>query len=246
MNLSIIIPVLDSHEIVRRQLAHFDRIGLPDDTELILVDDGSTPPHIEDRSYLRILRTRDYRPWTWALARNRGAREAYGRRYLMTDIDHILSRDLIDYCAGYKGQKIQFKREFGVLLEDGTFTQDHQTLMAYGLPAERIANKGARVPPLPNNFSMRRDIFWELGGYREDLFDRPYPQGEDRLFKKAWQNWIAAGKGQVDTYRPTVYMFPGGYYCGDVDHNPFGLFHDLTRKTRRNHAYMRRRGLADA
>jgi len=32
-------------------------------------------------------------------------------------------------------------------------------------------------------------------------------------------------------------MFPNGQYCGDVDYNPFGLFHTLTRKTDKNHWY---------
>jgi hypothetical protein len=32
--------------------------------------------------------------------------------------------------------------------------------------------------------------------------------------------------------RPTIYMFPNGRYCGEKDFNPFGLFHDLKRKTR--------------
>jgi len=44
IKLSIIIPVLNSHEIVRRQIEHFKKMDLPDDIELIIVDDGSDPP----------------------------------------------------------------------------------------------------------------------------------------------------------------------------------------------------------
>lgn len=44
IKLSIIIPVLNSHEIVRRQIEHFRKMNLPDDVELIIVDDGSDPP----------------------------------------------------------------------------------------------------------------------------------------------------------------------------------------------------------
>ena len=44
IKLSIIIPVLNSHEIVRRQVEHFKRMDLSDDVELIIVDDGSDPP----------------------------------------------------------------------------------------------------------------------------------------------------------------------------------------------------------
>jgi len=44
MKLSIIIPVLNSHEIVRRQIEHFRKMDLSDDVELIIIDDGSDPP----------------------------------------------------------------------------------------------------------------------------------------------------------------------------------------------------------
>jgi len=43
IRLSIIIPVLNSHEIVRRQIEHFRKMNLSDDVELIIVDDGSIP-----------------------------------------------------------------------------------------------------------------------------------------------------------------------------------------------------------
>ena len=50
MKLSIVIPVLDSHEVLRRQLLHFDRMKLRRDTEIIIVDDGSDPP-LEEIAY---------------------------------------------------------------------------------------------------------------------------------------------------------------------------------------------------
>jgi len=42
MKISIVIPVLNSHEILRRQLIHMERF-VQDDTEIIIVDDGSQP-----------------------------------------------------------------------------------------------------------------------------------------------------------------------------------------------------------
>ena len=41
MKLSIVIPVLNSHEVVRRQCLHFAKMPLPDDVEVVLVDDGA-------------------------------------------------------------------------------------------------------------------------------------------------------------------------------------------------------------
>jgi len=234
MKLSIVIPVLNSHEVVRRQLMHFERIGLPGDTELILVDDGSDPPIENNFSQLaRIHRTDDTRPWTWALARNAGARLARGEFLLMYDIDHIASRHLIDFIRKFDGHKVQFVREIGVLDENGWLTQDRATLESYGWPKD----KGLGIGPLPNNFAMRRDLFWELGGYREDLVEKPYPQGEDRDFRSKWRTYEHAQGGEgsmVCSIRPRIFMFPNGKYVGDVDADPKGLFHTLSRKTSRN------------
>lgn len=240
MKLSIVIPVLNSHEVLRRQMSHLEKMDMPKGTEIIIVDDGSEPAlQYEGDLNVTIEYTHDTRPWTWALARNRGAKIAKGEYLLMHDIDHFVLQDTFDMIKDFTGQKIQFKREFGILDEWGDFKQDLDTLVKYGFPVERFRSRGFGISPLPNNFVMKKDVFWEIGGYMEDLFHRSYPQGEDRLFKKAWYQWEAAGKGKVHHERPTIYMFPNGYLLGDVDADPKNLFHKLTRKTRRNHKYKR-------
>lgn len=233
MQLSIIIPVLNSHEVLRRQLLHFEKMNLQDGIEIIIVDDGSDPALTNTSSLpIILLQTNDKRPWTWALARNAGARIAQGEYLLMTDIDHILCKPLIDdaFAGGY--DKISFSRELGILDENGNFTQDLSVLKTYGMTTNSL-----RIGPLPNNFAMRKSVFWDMGGYDETLVDRPYPQGEDRNFKKKWYRYMEAGKGKWGDKHPMIYMFPNGKYCGDVDYNPFGLFHNLTRKTKRNYWY---------
>lgn len=238
MRLSIVVPCLNSHEIVRRQMLHLWRIGLPADTELILVDDGSDPPiDIEDLAAkpknVTVHRTNDFRPWTWALARNAGARLAKGQYLLFFDLDHIITRELLDFVHQGFDHKVQFIREIGVLDENGVLTQDRDVLEQYGYPKDKELGIG----PLPNNFAMRRDLFWELGGYREDLVERAYPQGEDRLWKKTWYDYQRRTNNFCDPHRPTIYVFPTGKMVGDVDYNPQGLFHNLSRKTNRNHWY---------
>ena len=231
MKLSIIIPVLNSHEILRRQFLYFEKIGIPDDTEIIIVDDGSSPPlEYNGKLPVRIHYTNDKRKWTWALARNAGARLAKGEYLLMFDIDHIISRDVIDTARTFGGCKMQLLREFGVLTESGCLTQEIDVLKQYGYPEGRFKSRGLKLTALPNNFAMRKDVFWEIGGYREDLIHRPYPQGEDRLFKKGWYIWERKTGQHAHPYRPTIYMFPNGRFCGDKDANPFGLFHNLSRK----------------
>jgi hypothetical protein len=239
MRLSIVIPVLNSHEILRRQLLYYAQMGIPSDTELIIVDDGSDPPldvgdiNSEVEGNVLLLRTNDFRPWTWALARNAGAEVANGEYLLMYDLDHIVPKYAIDFIRKTTATKVQFFREFGVLDEKGRLTQDRDVLETYGLPKDVSLAHG----PLPNNFAMRRDVFWELGGYREDLVEKPYPQGEDRCFRSVWRTYEKArgGEGsQVCTHRPKIYHFPNGKYVGDVDADPKGLFHTLSRKTSRN------------
>jgi len=242
MKLSIVIPVLDSHRVVRRQLLHFSRMHPMQDVELILVDDGSDPPlkpllGTQMPLDVRIHQTHDTRPWTWALARNAGARLAMGEYLLMTDIDHILTDEAIEFVRGFDGLKVQFQREFGVLDERGALKQDRALLASYGL----VPGKTLKVGPLPNNFAMRRDLFWDLGGYREDLVEKPYPQGEDRAFRSRWRTYQKETGAEVCAFRPTIYVFPTGKWCGDVDHNPMGLFHNLSRKTGRNFWYKQQR-----
>jgi len=241
MNVSYIIPVLNSHEVVRRQILYWERMNLPDDVEIIIMDDGSDPPLEFDTPVVRIYKTHDTRPWTWAAARNKGARIAKGRNLLMADVDYIIPKNVFMRAREFYGQKIQFSRQFGVLDENGHFTQDKDMLLAYGLSPERYAAQGTKISFHPNHYVMNREVFWELGGYREDLVGLPYPQGEDNAFSRGWKRWVTSGKGDKTDPQSMVYMFPCGQFCGDVDYNPFGLFHDLTRKTRRNVFWHRQR-----
>ena len=94
---SLIVAVLESYEIVRKQCLWWAQC-LPDDWEVILLDDGSQPPldvpNVVPRHFSLVL-TRDTRPWTQPLARNLGARLARADLLFLTDIDHMLSREAI-------------------------------------------------------------------------------------------------------------------------------------------------------
>lgn len=244
MKLSCIIPYLNSHEIVRRQIIHIRDMDLPDDVEILFMDDGSDPPlqmPPDPPRNFRIVATNDFRPWTSSLARNTGAKMAQGEYLLLTDGDYILTREAILHCMTYTGDRLGFRRQFGVLDENGQFTQDKAVLKAWGLPESRFhTRKGLLFSPHPNNFVIRKELFFEMGGYDEKLIlSRGYPQREDSHFKRTYRRWVQAGKIQVDAFpRATIYMFPNGQFCGgDVDYNPFELFHTLSRKTPDNHWY---------
>jgi glycosyltransferase involved in cell wall biosynthesis len=240
MKVSIILPVLNSHEIVRRQVLHFEKMGLPDDVEIIVVDDGSAPAlEVNTSLPLTLHHTNDFREWTWPVARNTGAKLAKGEYFIMADLDHIVTKEFIEATRNFTGDHIRINREFAVLDENGNLTQDRDLLETYGLPKDRPLS----FTPHRNQFAIHKDLYWKLGGFREDRIGKPYPQREDGDFAKHWR--LLYEKGEIRDFddlvgyenRPVMYMFPNGKYCGDVDYNPMGLFHTLTRKTEKNRFY---------
>ncbi len=192
MKLSIIIAVLESYEVVRRQLLHFGKMKLPEDIEIIIMDDGSDPPLIDYigietiwAEAVFINQTDDKRPWSQPCARNTGAKASEGEYLLMTDIDHILSYDAImdAYAGGY--DKMCFHRHWATLDKDGSINQDEKTLYAYGLPEFLYKERGLHGGMHPNTFAMQRRIFLDmLGGYDERYCGRY--GGDDVDFSKRY------------------------------------------------------------
>jgi len=234
IKLSIIIAIYNSHEAVRRQVLWFTSMDLPDDIEIIFVDDGSNPPlGPYNLKNLRIIQTNDKRPWTQGLARNRGIKEARGEYLLLTDIDHILSKEAIMDSHRFTGDRLIFPRYIGVLLEDGSFTQDPLTLGGYGLDKSRLkTSRGLYASYHGNTFCIKKSTIVELGGYSEKhctyLHHAGPRRGEDSVFNSAWNHW-ARSKGIVCDVGSKIYIFPIGRYNINGDLNPQGLFHNLSQ-----------------
>jgi glycosyltransferase involved in cell wall biosynthesis len=223
MRASIVIAVLDSHEVLRRQLLHFERMALPDDVEVIIVDDGSDPPLTGTLKNLTIHATHDTRPWTQPIARNTGVRMAKGEWVICTDIDHILTRPLIDFVLASSADVVRFKREAGVLDENGVLTQDLDVLHAYGYEAHR----GLRMNAHGNSYAIKRDLFLALGGSQQRT---RYPNRDEQKIKRGLHKLGDKVTMITGDDRPTIYMIPNGRFCGSRDYNPFGLFHTWTRE----------------
>jgi len=219
VKLSIIIPVLNSHEIVRRQLLHFNNMLLPEGTELILVDDGSDPEIKEAK-----IKTHDTRPWTQPKARNIGAKEAQGKVLLFTDIDHIIPKETIEFAGSFPYDYGRFKREIAVLDENGKFTQDRDILEKYGYPN----TQGLHVSCHTLSMVIRASVFNKVGGFRENIGH--YPTHDDGDMKKKLIRLGASKCPDNDPdERPMIYVFPNGRFCkGNSD--PLNLFHSLERK----------------
>lgn len=229
--LSIISPILDSHEIVRRQLLHYDAMNLSDKkAELIIVDDGSNPPITsERRNYLRIIYTNDTRPWTEHIARNRGASEAKAEYVLLIDIDYIIPEETIEACLSFTGDRMNFRRRFGILDDNGNLLYGDDTLKKWELKSKWIRRQ--YFPGHRSQFLIRKSLFWKLGGYNEAL-DGVWRRtgGAGEKFWRFWQRAEAAGKMVMHHERPTIFMFPSGKFCNGNESTNSELFHNLKRR----------------
>ena len=228
MRLSIIVPILDSHEIVRRQILHYKKMDLADDIEIIFMDDGSDPPLNKHHGLknLTIYPTHDKRSWSWPVARNRAAEIANSEYLFMADIDYIITKQVINQVLEFRGDRMFFSRQFGVLDENGNLVNDRHTLKSYGLKDRHFTSsnfyKGHR-----NNFVINKSLFNDMGGYNEDI--APYSQidGPDSAFKRVWNKFLRTGKAvDYSGYRPTLYMIPNGRFCAFQ----CGMFHKLSRE----------------
>lgn len=219
LKISVVIPVYQSHEIVRRQILHFKKMDLP--FELLIIDDNSNPP-IEGAVY----RTGNKEAYTQGLARNEGAKMADGEYLFMTDIDHIISKEAMEDALNFTGNKMIFRRQVAVLDEDGNVTQDGEVLKDWGYDKDSL---DASVHG--NTFVIRKDIFWELGGYEPKYSSIGYHpksrHGDDCYFNTKWNRKF---KGVQPSVGRDIYMFPIGRFNKWGDLNPKGLFHNLSQE----------------
>jgi hypothetical protein len=219
--LSLIVNVLESYPVVRRQLLHLGRILTPE-CELILVDDGSSPP-LKDtcdavaKPYDFVLEsTHDRRPWTQPRARNIGASLARAPKLLFFDIDHILTEEVVGLCLGYAGDKLHWTRRPGILDEEGKVVTDRDVLLAHGLTDE---SPGVHA----NSFLIRRHLFDLVGGYDERFCGRY--GGDDIDFNARYDRLCREGRARPAEVRGEGYYYPNPARVKE-------LFHPLRREPR--------------
>lgn len=219
IRLSLIVSVLESYEVVRRQLLHLNHILTPE-CELILVDDGSTPSleqvcaSVPKDYAFRLIFTNDERPWTQPKARNLAASVAKADKLLFFDIDHILTESIVQTCLGYAGDKLHWVRRPGVLDDNGNTVTSEETLKDYGL-ADSVPSVHV------NSFMIRKELFDLLGGY-DEKFCGTYG-GDDVDFNNRYARLC-----QLSLARPDETMGEGYVYLEPASDQK-GLFHSLTR-----------------
>jgi len=234
MQVSIVIAVLDSHEIVRRQVLYYTNMPLPLEAELIIVDDGSTPsitPYFIETMNIRFYYSNDFRRWTQGLARMQGIAQAKGKYILCTDIDHIISKETIDAAINFKGDKMVFKRRFAYLDNTGNLIRDKQKLIEWGLDETTIRDDELTDGTHGNSWLIRKQVFEDLGQYNIGRCESgTHLQGEDRDFNHRYNNAARAGKVKPAEWGPPIYFFPMGRYHKTGDENPHGLFHKMYKE----------------
>lgn len=217
--LSLIVTVLDSHEVVRRQLLHLNRV-LTSECELLVIDDGSTPSleatcDSVERAYpFRLVLTHDRRSWTQPRARNIGAQLAQAEKLLFFDIDHIVTADVIAACQAYEGDRLNWYRRPGILDAEGRIVTDRRVLVEHGMRREIV---DVHV----NSFLIRRAVFERLGGYDERFLGQY--GGEDHDFNRRYAVLVRRGLARPHDVRGEGYRYP------DTTIFP-ALFHALPRR----------------
>ena len=204
-------------------------MDLPDNVEMIFMDDGSDPPLTGATGRMKIYPTNDKRPWSEHVARNAGAKIAQGEYLFMIDADYIIPKETIETVLNFTGDKMNFKRRFATLNEHGEIDISKKTLKSWGLTGSWLRRHYA--PRHRSQYVMSKVAFNRIGGYKENLAGKAYPQGggAGQRFYRKWQRAEADGKFKTSEEAPEIFMYPIGKYCGSTNHNPFNLFHNLKR-----------------
>ena len=216
--------------MVARHIKHFKKMNLPDDIEIIFMDDGSDPPLKDYIGKIKcnnfyIYPTGDTRPWTQPCAKNLGVKISQGEYIFITDVDHILPKETILEAYGFRGDKMGFTRSFAVLSNNGDIFKDSESLFKYGFSKNRYNRRGTNVYRHTNTFVMRKKVFEEIGGYKERLCNKgvQYHRDDSHLYQQ-YGRYCRKGKCLPQEIGGVVHVFPA------VNRDPKKLFHRLSRK----------------
>jgi GT2 family glycosyltransferase len=167
-DLSVVIPTRDRPADLARCLAALDEQTAVPDIEIVVVDDGSSPPLTEadapSRHRVRIVRGRGAGP---AAARNLGAGAARSDVLLFTDDDTLPAAG---WCSAALAYLQAHPDALGV--EGPVTTRPFDVLYEYSIEGSGGGHYWTC------NIAYRREAFEAVGGFDGDAF--PYAHAEDR------------------------------------------------------------------
>jgi hypothetical protein len=231
--LTINIPTLNSHEIVKSQITRFQNIlkNYKNDVDVLIIDDGSTPSLID---YLKehkinfikhdktennldvwkldnifIIETKNYTNWTQAIASNIGVRYANSDYVYNTAIDHFITLENIQEVLNFNGDCLKFPRKYGVIQENGNVSTDIELLKKHHYD-------GGNVNVAWDIYSMKRNLFLNINGYNEEKFGDYWAVDIDFFTRYKNQG------NSVDIANNHIFVYP------EPDKNT-EIFHNLKR-----------------
>jgi glycosyltransferase involved in cell wall biosynthesis len=183
MKVSIVIPTHNRPEKLRETVEKLRRQNFPpEEYEIVVVDDGSTPPVVFEEDFtvrpkIRLVRLEGEER---SVARNTGARQSAGEIVIFVDDDISTREDFID-CHWRAHQEFTNALAVGEILlpqesQNTPFGRFRQRLEQNGIPRQRGLVEEENFCAAANA-SIDREIFLSLGG-----FDTTISSSEDQDF----------------------------------------------------------------
>lgn len=165
---TLIVPYYRNPKMLARQVREWN--SYPEDVRIVVVDDGSPEaalPVIEEeaapwiRYRLQLYRIEVDLPWNREGARNLGAKMASDEWIVHVDIDHVLPVHAADALLQFKADPRCWYRfpRWRVGRADETRRKDRVPESA----------EFAQIHPHIDSYLVRRELYWEAGGYDEDF-----------------------------------------------------------------------------
>ena len=177
---SVVVVAYESGAALTRCL-HSLEPEIDDETEVIVVDNGDGGPEITEAqrmSFVRVLRPRENLGFAGGC--NLGARHAAGTTLVFLNPDTVVAPGAIEALAGRLGDsavgittaRLRLLDRPELINSAGNVL--HVTGLAwagrYGEPAEQVTQEEEVAYPTGAAMAVRAKLFWELGGFTEELF----------------------------------------------------------------------------